>query len=390
MSNLASAQVTSGITVSPNPVQTVAQFAQSGGQAYEGDAGVVTVTIGPNTTFIAGRPLRFEECNLDPTSQSDCDGDTVQTTDAVTGETVTPGADGSVTFKMDLWILPTGNASTTPDVNDPSNTNPSGFDPLSTVYCDANDPCTIWVGNDTSAWSSNSFLANSITPQPAPATFPTTTSTTTTTGPTSTTTTSPTTTSTTTTTTPTSTTATSTPTSTTTTSTSTSTTTTTIDDNDHDHDHVYHDNYDDPVYDNNNYDDPVDDNDNYDDPVYDNPVYDNNNYDDPVDDNDNYDDPVYDNPVYDNNNYDDPVDDNDNYDHNTCGHDDHNTCGHDDHNTCGHDDNQGRGHDDHRQQPGEHNVESDLNDEHSGVRTDDPTGAHDVHQAHHNAQHRRH
>ena len=103
VSNLASAQVTSGITVSPNPVQTVAQFAESGGQAYEGDAGVVTVTIGPNTTFIAGRPLRFEECNLDPTSQSDCDGNTVQTTDAVTGKTVTPGADGSVTFKMDLW-----------------------------------------------------------------------------------------------------------------------------------------------------------------------------------------------------------------------------------------------------------------------------------------------
>jgi hypothetical protein len=201
----ASAQVTTGITVtgtgtnSTGPtVQTSAVYATSGAMAYEGDAGVITVTIGANSTFKAGQPLRFEECNLDPSSSGACDGGTLQTSTPGSATPVIPNSDGSVTFTMDLWILPTGNAETAPDVDDPHNTNASGFDSGSTVTCDdgfdpspapgsfspvtSPDPCSIWVGDDASAanWPSNSFVFNSITPLPnlAPLTPPATTTTT--------------------------------------------------------------------------------------------------------------------------------------------------------------------------------------------------------------------
>ena len=68
--------------------------------------------------------------------------------------------------RCSLWILPTGNPATTPDVNDSNNTNPSGFDPNSTITCDANDPCSIWVGDSSAAWSNNSFVFNGLTPEP--------------------------------------------------------------------------------------------------------------------------------------------------------------------------------------------------------------------------------
>ena len=235
VAGFASAQSTSGVTVSPNPVQTAAVFAQTNGQ-YQGDAGVLTVTVGPNTVFTAGTPLRFEECDLDPTAQTSCDGLTLQSEDVGKTTSVVPSADGSVTFTMDLWELPTGN---TPDSYDPTNDNPGGFDPGSTVNCyDAvsdpsttpnpgtAQPCSIWVGDDPSHWTENSFVVNGIQPLAAPGKLPTTTTTTTT----STTTTTTGTGSTSTTTRPTSTTTTTTgtgPTSTTTRPTSTTTTTTT-------------------------------------------------------------------------------------------------------------------------------------------------------------------
>ena len=191
-SSVASAQLTSGITVTPTTVQTVAQFSPAGAKAYTGDAGTITVSMAANTTFKPGFPLSFEECNLDPTAQGSCDGLTLQTTSVGSTQPVVPNADGSVTFTMLLWIVPTGNPATTPDVNDSNNTNPSGFDPNSTVTCDANDPCSIWVGDDASNWSANSFVFNGITPlpntQPLPTTTTTTAPTTTTTAPTTTTT----------------------------------------------------------------------------------------------------------------------------------------------------------------------------------------------------------
>ena len=98
------------------------------GKAYEGDAGVVTVTVAANSVFEAGQPVEWEQCNLNPTTENDCDGLTLQTTDVGSKKAVTPNADGSVTLTMELWVLPTGNASTTPDVGDPHNTNPNGFD----------------------------------------------------------------------------------------------------------------------------------------------------------------------------------------------------------------------------------------------------------------------
>lgn len=175
---VASAQSTSGIEVTPTTVQTAAQFSTTAAHAYEGDAGTLTVTIPANSILEAGTPLSFEECNLDPTSQSSCDGLTIQLSSVGQTSQVIPAANGSVTFTMLLWILPTGNPSTTPDVGDPTNNNPSGFDSGSTVTCDASDPCAIWVGDSTSSWSSNSYVFDTITPLPGSSTLPTTTTTT--------------------------------------------------------------------------------------------------------------------------------------------------------------------------------------------------------------------
>ncbi len=178
----ASAQATppTGSSLTPNPVtNTQAQFSAT--EQYLGDAGIITVTIGPNTIFEPGVALRFEECNLDPTSLAACDGSTGQTTDAGGTSTVVPAANGSVTFTMYLWELPTGWTPDTFDSTDPYTFNQPGQDPLSTVTCDDavtdgninNDtgtahPCSIWVGDDPSNFTNNSFVFNGIQPTPAP------------------------------------------------------------------------------------------------------------------------------------------------------------------------------------------------------------------------------
>ena len=195
-----------GSSLTPNPVtNTQAQFSAT--EQYLGDAGVITVTIGPNTVFAPGEALRFEECDLDPTSGSSCDGSTGQTTDVGSTSTVVPAADGSVTFTMYLWELPTGSTPDTYDSTDSYTFNQPGFDPGSTVVCDdaqtdANlnspnpgtaHPCSIWVGDNPSNFTQNSFVFNSIQPEPAPdggqppATTTTTAATTTTTAATTTT-----------------------------------------------------------------------------------------------------------------------------------------------------------------------------------------------------------
>ena len=175
----ASAQVTTGVTAAPNPIQTQAVFSPTG--QYEGDAGVLTVTVAANSTLLAGTPVVAEECNLDPTSESSCDGLTLQSEEPGQSTQVIPNADGSVTFKMYLWELPTGN---TPDTFDTNNSNPGGFDPGSTVSCwdaasDPNtapalgtaQPCSIWIGDSAANWTKNSFVVNGIQPEAAPATL---------------------------------------------------------------------------------------------------------------------------------------------------------------------------------------------------------------------------
>ncbi len=161
MGGPATAQQTTGITLSPTVAQTAAEY--SGAGLYEGDAGVVTVSVAANSIFKPSAPLSFEECNLDPTSQADCDQLTMQESGPAGSAAVVPEADGSVSFTMELWILPTGNALTAPDVDDPDNNNPSGFDHGSSVTCNADDPCSIWVGDDPGTWGSNSFVFNSVT-----------------------------------------------------------------------------------------------------------------------------------------------------------------------------------------------------------------------------------
>ena len=156
----ASAQETAGITVSPAVAQTAAAY--NGAGLYQGDAAVVTVSVAANTVFKPGAALSFEECNPGPTSQADCDALTLQGTAPGESAAVVPGADGSVRFTMDLWILPTGNALTAPDVDDPNNKNPAGFDNGSSVTCNADDPCSIWVGDDPDSWVANSFVYNSV------------------------------------------------------------------------------------------------------------------------------------------------------------------------------------------------------------------------------------
>ena len=126
----------------------------------------------PTPSWPAGQPVEAEECNWDPTSQAECDGLTLQTTAVGSKTAVTPNADGSLTMIMDLWVLPTGNPSTTPDVGDPHNTNPNGFDDASTVFCDATDPCSIWIGDDPSNWAANSFVFNGLTLLAGPAALP--------------------------------------------------------------------------------------------------------------------------------------------------------------------------------------------------------------------------
>ncbi len=174
-------QQTAGIVATPNPVQTEAVFSSNG--QYLGDGGVVTVTIGPNSTLLAGQPLGFEECNLGPTSQSQCDGATGQTSSAGTSTPVVPNADGSVTFTMNLWELPTGWTADTYDASDPYTYNQPGFDPGTIIVCDdavtdgnlngdpgpgTAHPCSIWVGDDPSNWGAHSLVVNGIQPQPAP------------------------------------------------------------------------------------------------------------------------------------------------------------------------------------------------------------------------------
>jgi len=175
----ASAQTTSDITVTPATVQTSAQFATSGAMAYTGDAGVITVSIPDNNTdgiFSPSSPVYFEECNNHPKSQANCDGGTLSNNDT-SGNLVYTDASGGVTFTMDLWILPTGNAATTPDVNDPNNTNPNGFDHLSTVNCNSTTPCAIWVGPDPTDFS-NGYAFSNLTPLPNTIPLPATTTTT--------------------------------------------------------------------------------------------------------------------------------------------------------------------------------------------------------------------
>ncbi len=169
-----------GSSVTPNPVtNTAAQFSAT--EQYLGDAGIITVVIGPNSVLQPGVALRFEECNLNPTSLAACDGSTGQTTNAGGSSTVIPAANGSVTFTMYLWELPTGWTPDTYDSSDPYTYNQPGFDPGSTVTCldaqsDANltggagtaTPCSIWVGDDPSNFANNSIVFNGIQPDPAP------------------------------------------------------------------------------------------------------------------------------------------------------------------------------------------------------------------------------
>ena len=193
----ASAQTPLGSgSVTPTTVQTQAVYSAAGTHPYAGDAGVITINIPSGETVLTpGTPLKWEECNANPTKQSNCDGLTIQQYDPGTSTTITPNADGSATIEMNLYILPTGNDGTAPDVDDVSNTNPNGFDPNSTVTCDDGsdpnpspgqfnpstpaDPCAIWVGDSTANWSSG-FVFSGLTPVPntTPLVPPTTTSTT--------------------------------------------------------------------------------------------------------------------------------------------------------------------------------------------------------------------
>ncbi|HUB72252.1 MAG TPA: hypothetical protein VL984_17660 [Acidimicrobiales bacterium] len=143
-----------GVSLSPNPVQTTAQTLNG---FYAGDAGVVTITL-PAGSFPDSSSLRAEECNNDATESTECDGLTLQTTNA-NGTSLQANSDGSATVTFTLWELPTGN---TPDAA--SSNNPAGFDPGSTVTCSDTVPCSIWIGPDPSNFSNESFVFDSVTP----------------------------------------------------------------------------------------------------------------------------------------------------------------------------------------------------------------------------------
>jgi hypothetical protein len=192
----ASAQVSppTGSSESPNPVQTSAQFGPaSTGTLYQGDAGIVSIVLPANSVLTKNATFKVEECNTGANSQANCDIATLQTVNASTEAPLKAGTTGAASFAVDLWVLPTGNATEAPDVNDPNNNNPPGFDPASTVTCWNNQPCALWVGDSTANWSEG-YLFDSLTPLtnttalPPPPTTTTTAATTTTTGATTTTT----------------------------------------------------------------------------------------------------------------------------------------------------------------------------------------------------------
>ena len=193
IAGFASAQVTTGISVSPNPLPSVTRFSAT--QEYLGDAGVLTVTIVANSTLAPGADLRLEECGLDPTSLAQCDGSTGQTTDVGGTSPIVPAANGSVTFTMYVWELPTGYTPDDYDMSDTYTYNQPGFDPGTSIVCDdavtdgnlngdsgpgTAHPCSIWVGDDPADFTQNSFVFNGIQPEAAPlgATPPATTTTT--------------------------------------------------------------------------------------------------------------------------------------------------------------------------------------------------------------------
>jgi hypothetical protein len=167
LAGTASAQVTTlptGSVVSSGPYQTTPQY-NSAGQ-YEGDAAVVTISLGANTVLTHNTGFRVEECNTGATSQNNCDGSTTQTTNAVSGTPYHAGATGTTgTFTVLLWILPTGNATYAPDVDDPANNNPAGFDPGSTVLCYSGQVCSLWVGTSETNWSEG-YLIDNLQPEP--------------------------------------------------------------------------------------------------------------------------------------------------------------------------------------------------------------------------------
>jgi hypothetical protein len=158
------AQVTSGISYTPpSPVQTTAQY---NGTKYLGDAGEITITIpasSASSVFTPGSDLTMEQCLNNATSQGQCDGLTVATSNVgITAPIVY--LSGAVTLTFDVFILPTGNLSTTPDAPSAG----SGFDPNSTTPCNSTTACSVWVGQDTTNWSQNSYLINGITLTAAP------------------------------------------------------------------------------------------------------------------------------------------------------------------------------------------------------------------------------
>jgi hypothetical protein len=173
LSGLAGA-VATGATGTPTTVQTSAMSSANGSGAYEGDAGVVTISI-PATAAFANKALAVEECNPGPTSAADCDTLIEQTTNAL-GAPLRAGATGALaggTAEVYLWILPTGKVSTAPDVANQT-VDPQGEDPNSNVTCDASDACALWIGPTSGAWS-NGYVIDGLTPLPAGASATTTT-----------------------------------------------------------------------------------------------------------------------------------------------------------------------------------------------------------------------
>jgi hypothetical protein len=167
LAGTASAQTTTlpaGSSVSAGPYQTTPQY-NSAGQ-YEGDAAVVTISLGANTILTHNSGFRVEECNTGATAQTNCDGSTTQANNAVSGSPDHAGATGTTgTFTVLLWILPTGNAAYAPDVNDPANNNPSGFDPNSTVLCYSGQVCSLWIGSSETNWATG-YLIDNLQPLP--------------------------------------------------------------------------------------------------------------------------------------------------------------------------------------------------------------------------------
>ena len=148
-------------------------FSANGSGAYEGDAGVVSITLPATPAREQGPGCGGGATQAQPQlpTATPCSSRQRPLREALSRRL--PGALAGGTAEVYLWILRTGNVSTAPDVANQA-VDPQGGNPNSNVTCDASDACDYGSGPTSGAWG-NGYVINGLTPLPASASATTTT-----------------------------------------------------------------------------------------------------------------------------------------------------------------------------------------------------------------------